>query len=122
MPQPSTTALLPGKAESPVLSWVGWACALANLLGWLRWVFGGSMHLARPPSIKNKLARQPSIHPNAPPSVFGRQDARPHWSAWWLPCAGVGMLLLAYFLDAEVRRMERDIGGLEKLKYNYKTI
>lgn len=80
-------------------------------------------HAPRTTSInQNKLARQPSIHTNAPPSVFGRQDARPHWSAWWLPCAGVGMLLLAYFLDAEVRRMERDIGGLEKLKYNYKTI
>ena len=34
----------------------------------------------------------------------------------------MGVLVLALYLDAEVRRMEREIGGLEKLKYNYKTI
>lgn len=76
------------------------------------------------PSLSNQFT--PITHPPNPllpsTSVFGKHHPRPHWSFWWLPAAGLLTLLLALYLDAEIKRMDREIGSLEKLKYNYKTI
>lgn len=54
--------------------------------------------------------------------VFAQYTPCPGAGFWWLPFAGLCILLVALYVDRDLRRLHKDIESLEKLKYNFKKV
>lgn len=78
---------------------------------------GASPHLAIRRPIHLAKPHSPCIH-----RVFAHYTPFPSVGYWWLPLAGLGILLVALYVDKDLGRLQKDIESLEKLRYNYKKV
>jgi hypothetical protein len=54
--------------------------------------------------------------------VFSTEYPSPAMGFYWLPLAPLFILLVALYIDWDIRHMSNDIEHLEKLKYEYKKV
>ncbi len=54
--------------------------------------------------------------------MFAQYTPYPGVGFWWLPFTGVFIVLLSLYVDGDIRRLEKEIERLEKMKYPFKKV